>query len=88
MALGVNLQWGFAGLFNVGVMGFVALGGLGAVLISMPPTPGAMAAGGWQILLGLVMGAATLVLTVLLRAKMAPGALRVIATLVVLPCAL
>jgi branched-chain amino acid transport system permease protein len=29
MALGVNLQWGFAGLFNVGVMGFVALGGLG-----------------------------------------------------------
>ena len=28
MALGVNLQWGFAGLFNVGVMGFVALGGL------------------------------------------------------------
>ncbi|MEM6479378.1 MAG: branched-chain amino acid ABC transporter permease, partial [Pseudomonadota bacterium] len=28
MALGVNLQWGFAGLFNIGVMGFVALGGL------------------------------------------------------------
>lgn len=26
MALGVNLQWGFAGLFNIGVMGFVALG--------------------------------------------------------------
>ena len=23
LALGVNLQWGFAGLFNVGVMGFV-----------------------------------------------------------------
>ncbi|HCE72861.1 MAG TPA: branched-chain amino acid ABC transporter permease, partial [Ruegeria sp.] len=28
MAIGVNLQWGFAGLFNVGIMGFVALGGL------------------------------------------------------------
>ena len=28
MSLGVNLQWGFAGLFNVGVVGFVALGGL------------------------------------------------------------
>ncbi len=27
MALGVNLQWGFAGLFNIGIMGFVALGG-------------------------------------------------------------
>ena len=34
MALGVNLQWGFAGLFNVGIMGFVALGGLATVLIS------------------------------------------------------
>ena len=39
MALGVNLQWGFAGLFNVGVMGFVALGGLAAVLVAMPPSP-------------------------------------------------
>lgn len=36
MALGVNLQWGFAGLFNVGIMGFVALGGLATVLVSMP----------------------------------------------------
>ena len=24
MALGVNIQWGYAGLFNVGVMGFAA----------------------------------------------------------------
>lgn len=60
MALGVNLQWGFAGLFNVGVMGFVALGGLAAVLISMPPTTEAWAAGGVRVLLGLVLGAATI----------------------------
>jgi hypothetical protein len=46
MALGVNMQWGYAGLFNVGVMGFVALGGLAAVLVSMPPVPEAWAAGG------------------------------------------
>ena len=39
MALGVNLQWGFAGLFNIGVMGFVALGGLAAVIVGMPPGP-------------------------------------------------
>ena len=26
MALGLNLQWGFTGLFNVGVAGFVAVG--------------------------------------------------------------
>jgi branched-chain amino acid transport system permease protein len=41
MALGVNMQWGYAGLFNAGAMGFLALGGLAPVLISMPPTPGA-----------------------------------------------
>ena len=31
MALGVNIQWGYAGLFNVGTMGFAALGGLARV---------------------------------------------------------
>ena len=36
MALGVNLQWGFAGLFNIGVMGFVALGGLAPILLAKP----------------------------------------------------
>mmetsp|Transcript_2569 Transcript_2569/g.4430 ORF Transcript_2569/g.4430 Transcript_2569/m.4430 type:complete len:95 (+) Transcript_2569:1-285(+) len=39
MALGVNMQWGYAGLFNVGVMGFVALGGLATVLVSVDPVP-------------------------------------------------
>ena len=28
MALGVNIQWGYAGLFNIGIMGFAALGGV------------------------------------------------------------
>ena len=48
MALGVNIQWGYAGLFNAGVMGFAALGGVAVVLTSMPPVKGALAAGGWQ----------------------------------------
>ncbi|PWE33651.1 branched-chain amino acid ABC transporter permease [Maritimibacter sp. 55A14] len=61
MSLGVNLQWGFAGLFNIGVMGFVALGGLATVLVSMPPTTDAWAAGGAQVLLGLLTGAAVIV---------------------------
>ena len=39
MAMGVNMQWGYAGLFNTGVMGFTALGGLGVVLISAPAVP-------------------------------------------------
>ena len=45
MALGVNIQWGYAGLFNIGVMGFAALGGLAGVVISMPPVDAAWAAG-------------------------------------------
>ncbi|WP_299821866.1 branched-chain amino acid ABC transporter permease [uncultured Jannaschia sp.] len=61
MALGVNMQWGYAGLFNVGIMGFVALGGLGAVFVSMPPDTEAIAAGGGRVLGGLLLGAATVI---------------------------
>ncbi|MDH3582287.1 MAG: branched-chain amino acid ABC transporter permease [Hyphomicrobiales bacterium] len=50
MALGVNIQWGYAGLFNVGVMGFAALGGLAGVLVSTEPVAAAWAAGGSGIL--------------------------------------
>ncbi|MGR3540786.1 MAG: branched-chain amino acid ABC transporter permease [Hasllibacter sp.] len=64
MSLGVNLQWGFAGLFNIGVMGFVALGGLAAVLVGMPPTSAAVAAGGLRMLAALAMGAAVVALAV------------------------
>ena len=59
MALGVNLQWGFAGLFNVGIMGFVALGGLATVLISMAPVEEAWSAGGIRVILGLLLGIIT-----------------------------
>ena len=54
MALGVNIQWGYAGLFNVGTMGFAALGGLAAMLVSVPPVKGAWQAGGAGIFGGLV----------------------------------
>ena len=73
MSLGVNLQWGFAGLFNVGVMGFVALGGLATVLISMPPVTEAWSAGGLRTLLGLVIGVASLWLTSLAIARLPSG---------------
>ncbi|RKT34235.1 amino acid/amide ABC transporter membrane protein 2 (HAAT family) [Roseovarius halotolerans] len=84
MSLGVNLQWGFAGLFNVGVMGFVALGGLATVLVAMPPVGEAWAAGGARVLAGLATGAALLVAVVLLRRAMRPGRARALVTLVVL----
>ena len=65
MALGVNIQWGYAGLFNVGVMGFAALGGLAGVVISMPPVDAAWAAGGLGVVMGLATGIATLVLGIM-----------------------
>ena len=83
MALGVNLQWGFAGLFNIGVMGFVALGGLAAVLIGMEPVDEAWSAGGLGILGGLAIGAATVIAAVL-SYKRLNGKTRVLATLTIL----
>ena len=65
MALGVNIQWGYAGLLNVGVMGFAALGGLAGVLVAMPPRPQAFAAGGVGILIGLAIALAVVVAAVL-----------------------
>ncbi len=52
MALGVNLQWGYAGLFNAGIMGFAALGGLAAMLVTKAPIIGAWQSGGFGILFG------------------------------------
>ncbi len=61
MALGVNIQWGYAGLFNAGVMGFTALGGLAAIVVSVAPVPAAWDAGGARAILGLLAGLATIV---------------------------
>ena len=57
MSLGVNIQYGYAGLFNLGIMGFVALGGLATVIISAPPVHDAWAVGGLRVLSALVFGA-------------------------------
>ena len=55
MALGVNIQLGYAGIFNAGVMGFAALGGLAAVIISHPPVPETIKLGGSGVFLSLVI---------------------------------
>jgi len=52
MALGLNLQWGFCGLFNVGVAGFVAVGAYTSALLTGPPEPGRFGGFGMPILLG------------------------------------
>lgn len=69
MALGVNIQWGYAGLFNVGIMGFAALGGVSVVLISQQPVAEAVEAGGLKMFFALLMGAITIASGVLLNKK-------------------
>ncbi len=46
MSMGLNMQWGYAGLFNAGVMASTAIGGLTAVLVSYSPVMKAWSAGG------------------------------------------
>jgi branched-chain amino acid transport system permease protein len=59
ITLGLNLQWGFTGLFNVGVAGFVAIGAYTSALLTTPKAPDRLAGFGWPVAAGLV--AATLV---------------------------
>ena len=51
MTMGANIQWGYAGLINFGLMGYAALGGLAAVLISVDPVQEAWTAGGFNIIM-------------------------------------
>ncbi|MAM60636.1 branched-chain amino acid ABC transporter permease [Maritimibacter sp. UBA3975] len=84
MALGVNMQWGYAGLFNVGVMGFIALGGLAVVVTSVPPVGEAWAAGGVRVIIALLVGLAVILGGVQIYKRMTPGKLRSLALVVFL----
>ena len=55
MTIGANIQWGYAGLINFGIMGYTALGGLAVVLISVAPVPEAWNAGGFNLLICLFL---------------------------------
>ncbi|PZQ49313.1 MAG: branched-chain amino acid ABC transporter permease [Rhodovulum sulfidophilum] len=72
MSLGVNIQWGYAGLFNSGVMGFAALGGVAGVLVSMSPVPGALAAGGVDLALAILAIVATVAAILVARRRLPP----------------
>lgn len=61
MALGVNIQWGYAGLFSIGTVGFVALGGVAAVVTSMPPVEEAWRTGGPGILTAVLTAIITII---------------------------
>lgn len=81
MALGVNIQWGYAGLFNTGIMGFTALGGLAVVLVSVRPVAEGWAAGGVGILTGLFFGAASIAAAIFAWNRLPKGRLRTVVTL-------
>ena len=84
MALGVNIQWGYAGLFNAGVMGFTAIGGVAAVLVSYPPVKEAWSAGGAGVGISLlVMLVMSAIIYFLLKA-MPKGKLRGLLVFIVL----
>lgn len=54
ITLGLNLQWGFTGLFNVGVAGFVAVGAYTSALVTTPDAADRMAGFGWPVAVGMV----------------------------------
>tara|TARA_Y100000768_G_scaffold381670_1_gene360737 strand:- start:120 stop:1490 length:1371 start_codon:yes stop_codon:yes gene_type:complete len=55
MTMGANIQWGYAGLINFGIMGYTALGGLAVVLVSVAPVPEAWEAGGFNMIICLLI---------------------------------
>jgi branched-chain amino acid transport system permease protein len=59
VCLGLNLQWGVTGLFNVGVAGFVCVGAYTSALLTGPDAPEHWGGLGWPVALGWV-GAAVL----------------------------
>ena len=57
MTMGANIQWGYAGLINFGIMGYTALGGLAVVLVSVSPVSEAWSVGGFNMIicLGIIL---------------------------------
>ena len=55
MTMGANIQWGYAGLINFGIMGYTALGGLAVVLVSVAPVPEAWSVGGLNMMISLAI---------------------------------
>lgn len=52
VVLGLNLQWGYTGLFNVGVAGFVAIGAYTSAILTTPDTPDRIGGFGWPVAAG------------------------------------
>ncbi len=51
ICLGLNVQWGMTGLFNVGIAAFVAVGAYTSALLTTPPSPDRFGGFGMPIVL-------------------------------------
>lgn len=56
--MGLNLQWGFAGLFNAGVVGFMAIGGYATAILMGPPSDALIGGFAWPFPFALLGGMA------------------------------
>jgi branched-chain amino acid transport system permease protein len=54
ITLGLNLQWGYTGLFNVGVAGFVAIGAYTSALLTTPAASDRLAGLGLPVAVGML----------------------------------
>jgi branched-chain amino acid transport system permease protein len=59
IVLGLNLQWGYTGLFNVGVAGFVAVGAYTSAILTTPDAPDRIGGFGWPVAAGWIAAMAT-----------------------------
>ena len=57
MCLGLNVQWGQTGLFNVGIAGFVAIGAYVSALLTTPDDPARFGGFGLPIFVGWIAAA-------------------------------
>jgi branched-chain amino acid transport system permease protein len=71
ICLGLNLQWGQTGLFNVGVAGFVAVGAYASALVTTPDDPLRLGGLGWPVFGGWLVGAYAGALAALLTGAIA-----------------
>ncbi|MBI29454.1 MAG: hypothetical protein CFH21_00827 [Alphaproteobacteria bacterium MarineAlpha5_Bin11] len=69
MSLGVNIQWGYAGLINIGIMGFAALGGLAAVIVSQSPVVEAWQVGGFGMIVSFFIIVFGVLIIIVIRKK-------------------
>lgn len=75
LALALNLHWGYTGLFNIGVAGFMAIGVYTMAILTAPPDPIQPPAGfGLPLIVGVIGGT---VVAGLVGAVIALPALRV-----------